>query len=151
MALSAAEKAMKTDKWTEILFRALSSRVAKRWRFVSFRGSKKREWKGIIDVLAVRKRTEVAGAELKKKYPVLSRGDLLDVMLIQMKGGSARPPTATDCQRLRAVKEIYQATDVVLFTWRGLGRSAKGAKTTFKVLNEAADAWDLRDARSLFG
>jgi hypothetical protein len=51
------QKAGNTDKWTEILFRALSNRVAKRWRFVSFRGFGKGEWRGIVDVIAIRKNT----------------------------------------------------------------------------------------------
>lgn len=47
------KKAGNTDRWTEILFRALASRVAKRWRFVSFRGAGGGEWRGIVDVLAM--------------------------------------------------------------------------------------------------
>ena len=37
---SPATNARGTDRQTEILFRALSNRVARRWRFVSFRGIK---------------------------------------------------------------------------------------------------------------
>lgn len=49
--------AQETDRWTEIMLRALSTRVAKRWRFVSFRGKGKREWRGVVDVIAIRKDT----------------------------------------------------------------------------------------------
>jgi hypothetical protein len=31
-------RSLRTDRWTEILFRALTARVAQRWRFISFRG-----------------------------------------------------------------------------------------------------------------
>jgi len=42
--MSPSERAAETDRWTEILFRALSNRGAKRWRFVSFRGTVMPEW-----------------------------------------------------------------------------------------------------------
>jgi len=42
------KKAGNTDRWTEIIFRALASRVAKRWRFVSFRGLGGGQWKGVV-------------------------------------------------------------------------------------------------------
>jgi hypothetical protein len=51
------EKAHATGRWAEIIFRALSARIAKRWRFVSFRGAAHGEWRGIVDVLAIRKDT----------------------------------------------------------------------------------------------
>ena len=78
------KKAGNTDRWTEILFRALTSRVAKRWRFVSFRGRGGGEWRGVVDVLAIRKRTA------KSDHDILKSGDLFDVILVQMKGGSVR-------------------------------------------------------------
>jgi hypothetical protein len=40
-------KAHATGRWAEIIFRGLSSRVADRWRFVSFRGINKSEWRGV--------------------------------------------------------------------------------------------------------
>ncbi len=49
------QKARTTGLWAETIFRALSTRVAKRWRFVSFRGAGRGEWRGIVDVLAIGK------------------------------------------------------------------------------------------------
>src|SRR5271165_5518967 len=49
------EKAYTTGRWAEIMFRALGNRVARRWRFVSFRGEGGGEYRGIVDVLAIRK------------------------------------------------------------------------------------------------
>jgi hypothetical protein len=60
------KKAGNTDRWTEILFRALASRIAKRWRLVSFRGDGGGEWRGIVDVLAIRKDTSHSTHELLK-------------------------------------------------------------------------------------
>lgn len=60
------KKAGSTDRWTEILFRALTSRVARRWRLVSFRGTGGREWRGIVDVLAIRKDTAHSNHDILK-------------------------------------------------------------------------------------
>src|SRR5438477_11278787 len=100
---SAWKKAGNTDRWTEILFRALTSRVAKRWRFVLFRGTGGGEWRGIVDVLAVRKDTSHSNHELFKS------GDLFDIILVQMKGGAARKPNGPEIQRLAAVAKRYRA------------------------------------------
>src|SRR5687767_4375308 len=97
MRIPAHVIAGETDRWTEIMFRALSNRVAKRWRFVSFRGKNKREWRGIVDVLAIRKDTS------QPTNKNLKRGDLFDIILIQMKGGSAREPSQEELYRLREV------------------------------------------------
>jgi len=137
--LSRRQKAANTDRWTEILFRALSNRVAKRWRFVSFRGLGGGEWRGIVDVLGIRKNT---GAS---KHKVLKAGDLFDVVLIQMKGGSARPPSTEDIQRLRAVKRHYRAREIVLFSWK------RGQGCTFCTLERGTRWSDPVDASVLFG
>jgi len=102
-------KAHATGRWAEIIFRALSSRVADRWRFVSFRGVNKSEWRGVVDLVAIRKNSK------EPSNAILKRGDLFDIVLIQVKGGSARGPTANDCRRLREVKRLYRARDVVQF------------------------------------
>ena len=70
------EKAHATGRWAEIIFRALSSRIANRWRFVSFRGTGRGEWRGIVDVLAIRKSTVVP------MNVSLKRGDLFEMILI---------------------------------------------------------------------
>jgi hypothetical protein len=131
------EKTIETDRWTEILFRALSNRVAKRWRFVSFRGPKKREFAGIVDVVAIRKNTS------KSDHEILKMGDLFEIILVQMKGGSAPLPTAGDRARLRAVSIHYDAKKVVLFEWK------RGEGCTFSVLD--GDIWVPSTAVEIFG
>lgn len=127
-----------TDRWTEILFRALSNRVAKRWRFVSFRDENRGEWRGIVDILAIRKDTSVpANVDLK-------RGDLFDIILIQMKGGSARPPSMVEKRRLRAVADHYDAREVVLFEWK------KGKSTKFCTLDDLLQ-WLPSTSSKIFG
>ena len=138
MKIPAHVIAGETDRWTEIMFRALSNRVAKRWRFVSFRGKNKREWRGIVDVLAIRKDTsQPANKSLK-------RGDLFDIILIQMKGGSARFPSIDERRRLRVVARYYRAQKVVLFNWE------RGRQTSFSILDRSL-AWRHQTSREIFG
>jgi len=134
---AAWQKAGNTDRWTEILFRALTSRVARRWRFVSFRGVAGGEWCGVVDVLAIRKDTS------KPPHEPLKRGDLFDIVLVQMKGGSSRPPSARDLQRLQAVKEHYRAKEIVLFEW------CRGKTCGFKRLTDAG--WSPASSKEIFG
>jgi len=135
---SPTEKAADTDRWTEILFRALSNRVAKRWRFVSFRGQGGGEWRGIVDVLAIRKDTS------HSEHHLLKSGDLFDIVLVQMKGGAAKPPSREDVARLRAVARRYKAKAIVLFSWQ------RGNGTRFQRLGRGG-AWVESSAKEIFG
>jgi hypothetical protein len=137
-APSAVDKAVRTDRWTEIMFRALSARSSTRWRFVSFRGAGRREWRGIVDMVAIRKDTRAPASDL------LKRGDLFDLILIQLKGGSAKLPSQEELQRLSAVAESYRASDVVLFEWK------KGVYSRFSVLTKD-QTWRESTARAIFG
>lgn len=129
---SPGKRAQWVGRWAETIFRALSARVARRWRFVSFRGTRHGEWRGVVDVFAIRKDTS------RPQQPPLKRGDLFDIVLVQMKGGSARRPTDEELQRLRQVSRRYRAKEVVLFEWRKgesaqyfkLGRDLKWKPTT---------------------
>src|SRR4029450_6606061 len=99
-------RAHATGRWAEILFRALSARVANRWQFMSFRGAKKGEWRGVVDLLAIRKATSAPDSTQ------LKRGDLFEIILIQVKGGSAALPTQDDRVRLKAVAKYHKAKAV---------------------------------------
>jgi hypothetical protein len=132
------KRAGNTDRWTEILFRALTSRVAKRWRFVSFRGVAGREWRGVVDVITIRKDTSHSNHELLKS------GDLFDIILIQMKGGCARRPSASEIQRLMAVKKRYRTKGIVLFAWK------RGEGCAFYKLTRWG-SWTQSSAREIFG
>lgn len=132
------QKAANTDRWTETLFRALTTRVAKRGRFVSFRGIGGGEWRGVVDVLAIRKDTA------RSDHQLLESGDFFEIILVQMKGGSARRPKAADTKRLRVVKNRYGATDIVLFTWK------RGSGCKFEKLG-SGEKWVSSSAKELFG
>ena len=127
-----------TGRWAETRFRALSTRVAKRWQFVSFRGAKKGEWRGVVDLIAIRKDTS------QPKGDTLKRGDLFDIVLVQVKGGSARAPTMGDRRRLREVAKLYRARAIVQFC-RHTGESSK-----FYVLQRNLE-WRDATGAEIFG
>ena len=134
--INAALKAFDTGRWAETMLRALGSRVAKRWKFVSFRGKKGGEWCGIVDVLAIRKNTS------KRSKDCLKRGDLFDIILIQIKGGKARLPSPSDIRRLKAVASYYRAKHILLYEWR------RQRISQFKVWDRS---WKPVKAADIFG
>lgn len=102
------------------------TRAEKRWQFVGFAGPGRGESRGIIDLIAIRRDHVTDDGAFRP-------GDLFEIVLIQIKGGSAPWPTVPDMRRMRAVQRRYHARAVVLAAWR------KGAEPTFYVL-EAASA-----------
>ena len=112
--LSPGRKAQHTSKWARTMTKWLvtfSSQSGARWNLVDFGGAKKAESRGIVDLIAVRKdhRREVRG---------LKRGDLLEIVLIQTKGGSAPRPTREDVARLSKVAKHHRAKSVLLAEWK---------------------------------
>jgi len=109
-----AQKAIHTAKWARTMTKWLVTHSGKggvKWRLVEFGGKRGHESKGIVDMIAIRKNhttTEEAG----------HLGDLLEIVLIQVKGGSSPFPTALDVERLRLVKEHHRASKVVLAEWK---------------------------------
>jgi hypothetical protein len=132
-------KAHTTGRWAEIIFRALSSRIANRWQFVSFRGEKKAEWRGVVDVIAIRKDTS------QPRAPLLKRGDLFDIVLIQIKGGTAPAPSSEDCIRLKQVAKYYRARAIVQFQW------TRGVSSKFAELDRRTLKWNETTAPAIFG
>lgn len=83
-----------------------------KWQIVEFLGPNGGESKGIVDLMAIRKdhnRTTVG----------VKRGDFFEIVLIQVKGGSAsaRRPTNADIVRLRQVAKEHGVTTIVLAEW----------------------------------
>jgi hypothetical protein len=100
-----------------------------------------RESTGIVDLLAIRKNHQ------KPKSP-FKRGDLFEIILIQIKGGGAKRPDRSEIKRLRDVAKHYNARDVVLAEW------VKGNQLKFNwLVNYRADpkkAWGEVDPGVLF-
>lgn len=144
--LSATAKAARTFRWATTMTRwairhsttgKRSGTVAvKRWQFVAFAGPLGGESRGIVDMLAIRRDHHTTGGRFL-------RGDLFEIMLVQIKGGGAAWPTVNDQARLKAVQRRYRAKAVVLASW------LKGAEPTFYVLERGA--WKEKSAASIFG
>jgi len=92
----------------------------------------------VVDVMAIRKDTS------HSDHRVFKSGDLFEIVLVQMKGGSARSPSAADIHRLRAVKQRYRAKAIVLFAWK------KGVSSHFLKLGRGVE-WTRSSAKEIFG
>ena len=105
----AQQKAQNTGRWavtmTKVRIRQVVSKT--RWQLVTFCGAAGGESVGIVDLMAVRKDHGKPGRGLK-------RGDVLQIILIQVKGGSAAMPTDEDWVRMRAVAKRHRARAVLL-------------------------------------
>ncbi|MEX0803660.1 MAG: hypothetical protein WD688_10145 [Candidatus Binatia bacterium] len=115
--------------------------TARCWQQVGLPGPAGRESAGIVDLIAIRKDHSAVNGNF-------NRGDLFEIILIQIKGGGARWPNADDICRLRAVAKRYRARDVVLAAW------VKGSHQKFYTLNKkGADpktAWKEVDSGIIF-
>ena len=70
-----------------------SSKGGVKWQVISFNGKRGQESAGIVDMIAIRKSHRPS--DLSDH-----RGDLFEIILIQVKGGSARFPSQEDVERL---------------------------------------------------
>jgi hypothetical protein len=154
MELTATQKAKLTAKWATTMttwhigFMTYGKRVGsttvkpvRRWQLVGFPGPGGQESAGIVDLVAIRKNHK------KQKLP-LKRGDLFEIILIQIKGGSAKHPDKNEIKRLKSVADYYNARDIVLAEW------VKGSHLKFYWLvnsrAEAKNAWREVDPGVLF-
>lgn len=104
--------------------------VAKtRWQLVTFLGKGGGESVGVVDLIAIRKDHRSPGPGIMK------RGDALQIILIQVKGGGAAMPTANDGIRLRAVAKRHSAEQSLLGIWK------KGKKLSFTVYDLGLTPW----------
>jgi hypothetical protein len=118
------------------------TKAVKRWQFVAFAGPMGSESRGIVDLIAIRR------DHLTSRGALLP-GDLFEIVLMQIKGGSASWPTVGDLERLAAVRRHYRARAVVLASWQ------KGAEPKFYVMrrisHEREKAWREIAAVEIFG
>lgn len=111
---SPAQKTLSTASWARIMTKWLISRSSKggvRWQVVSFNGPKGQESAGIVDMIAIRKSHRPSESSVR-------RGDLFEIILIQVKGGTAKFPSPEDIARLVYVKDYHRADKVVLAEWK---------------------------------
>ena len=134
---AAAAKSEQTATWATNMTKWLIAKtdVGVKWQLGTFTGPGGRESQGIVDILAIRK-------DHRTRTEKLKRGDLFEILLIQVKGGKAPWPTISDIHRLREVAKHHRAKRIVLATWK------KGKQPTFyqlrKILRKdfgSKDAW----------
>jgi len=137
---SPSQKAAETARWAVTMARWLITKTGKagvKWRLVAFGGITGAESRGIVDILAVRKN--------HKKMDGFERGDSFDIVLIQVKGGSAKPPSKRDRERLQAVAHYYHAKAIVLAVWK------KGEELNLYRLEDGEWTKDPVDPSEIFG
>jgi hypothetical protein len=125
---AAQQKAAKTGRWaitmTKLLITKLKAKTT--WKLITFGGKKGGESVGIVDLIAIRK-------DHHKGIDGLKRGDIFEIMLIQVKGGGAAWPTPDDVRRLVKVGHLYAAKAVILAAWK------KGKHAELYELDMACD------------
>jgi hypothetical protein len=136
-----------TGKWavtmTKVRIRqAVSHAPFPRWHFVTFAGPGGAESRGVVDLIAIRKKHALPRRGLK-------RGDEFQMILIQVKGGGAAQPTADDGKRLRKVARLHNACGVLLAAWK------KGSAARFYTLRTNAkfgkqDWSEVKDLKTIF-
>jgi hypothetical protein len=123
----AQQKAALTARWAVTMVKVRIRRVASRtrWQLVTFCGKSGGESVGVVDLLAIRK-------DHAEPTRGSRRGDALQIILIQVKGGKAAKPTLEDAARLRMVAKRHGARHVLLATWK------KGTAARFFRLRRAS-------------
>lgn len=132
-------KALSTGKMANTLAKALAKRYSDRWQFIDFRGPGGQESAGVVDILAIRKSGKQPDIEGLKSL------DLFDIILIQVKGGSAGKPTQEDTSRLKLVRDQYKAQAIVLYEW-----SKPKGLSKFSAWDDEGK-WIKKTSKELFG
>jgi hypothetical protein len=90
---NAQQKAALTARWAVTMVKVRIRRVASRtrWQLVTFYGKSGGESVGVVDLLAIRK-------DHGEPVDGIRRGDALQIILIQVKGGNAARPTLEDAR-----------------------------------------------------
>jgi hypothetical protein len=123
---------MTMTKWH---MRRVAARV--RWQLVTFNGPSGAESTSIVDLLAVRKNH-------RETPPGMKRGDALQMILIQVKGGSAARCSAEDGLRMRATVRSLRAQCAILAEWK------KGGPVKFYRLSRQNTWLLVEDLATIF-
>ena len=112
------------------------------WHLLTFCGPDGGEARGVIDLIAIRK-------DHGSPRTGLRRGDALQLILIQVKGGHAARPSVTDTKRLQIVARHHHAREVLLATWE----KRKAARFfSFRPRAAGAARWrEVTDLPTIFG
>jgi len=111
---TASLKAHRTARWAKTMTKWLISRNhngGAKWHVINFVGSNNAESRGVVDLLAIRKDHQTHNDKIK-------RGDLFDIIVIQVKGGNAPFPKSKDVVRLKKVSKFHRAKAILLSEWK---------------------------------
>jgi len=141
---AAQKKAANTARWAVTMTKVRIRRVLARtqWQLVTFCGKAGGESVGVVDLLAVRKDhgRPIAGTK---------RGDGLQIILIQVKGGSAAMPTTEDGKRLGAVAKRLHARHILLASWKK-GSAARFFRYNPRATQKAREWAEVSDLDAAF-
>ena len=121
--ISAPDKVMITEqlavlatqiKINQYLKKTKSGKKLRPWQFVEFKGGAGRESAGIVDLLAMRKNFDKKG----NKKLGMKEGDSLEIIQIQVKGGTSGNPSKEDIKRMKKVSEHYHFSETLLSRWK---------------------------------
>jgi hypothetical protein len=140
----AQQKAARTGRWAVTMAKVRIRRALARtrWQLVTFCGTAGGESVGVVDLMAIRK-------DHGKPFPGTKRGDNFQIILIQVKGGSAPMPTVEDGNRLRAVARRHRARGVLLAAWTK-GKAARFFRLREKQAKALEDWIEVEDLNSVF-
>ena len=110
-------------------------------QFVEFEGRQGGESNGIVDLLVVKRNRD----RKKIKNMDCNVNDLLDIIHIQVKGGSAGDPTKAAKKRMLIVSKYYNCRETLLSRWN----PAKFNQVIFKRLKNNLE-WEKVDAKTIF-
>jgi len=100
-------------KINQYLKKTKSGKKLRPWQFVEFKGGAGRESAGIVDLLAMRKNFDKKG----NKKLGMKEGDSLEIIQIQVKGGTSGNPSKEDIKRMKKVSEHYHFSETLLSRW----------------------------------
>jgi hypothetical protein len=140
----AQQKAARTGRWAVTMAKVRIRRALARtrWQLVTFCGTAGGESVGVVDLMAIRK-------DHGEPLPGTKRGDNFQIILIQVKGGSAPMPTVEDGNRLRAVARRHRAHGVLLAAWTK-GNAARFFRLRKKQAKALEDWIEIQDLNSVF-
>jgi hypothetical protein len=141
---NAQQKAAWTGRWavTMAKVRIRRAMARTRWQLATFCGAAGGESVGVVDMMAIRK-------DHGKPLPGTKRGDTFQIILIQVKGGSAAMPTAEDGNRLRTVARRHRACGVLLAAWTK-GKAARFFRLRQRHVVGSRDWIEVEDLNSIF-
>ena len=140
----AQQKAALTGRWAVTMAKVRIRRALSRtrWQLVTFGGPAGRESVGVVDLIAIRK-------DHGTPLPGTKRGDNFQIILIQVKGGSAAMPTAEDGNRLRTIARRYRAREVLLAAWTK-GKAARFFRLRKRCVKGSGDWIEVDDLDLIF-